>query len=50
MSLHDWLGLHVADTSASRWDRGRFVTDCAKCGRPMIKLPGLAWQIQPAPG
>ena len=48
MSLHDWLGTHVADTKDSRWDRGSFVSQCTVCGRAMIKLPGLAWQLRAA--
>lgn len=46
MSLHDWFGRHEADLKISRWDRGNFVTSCTTCGRAMIKLPGLAWQLR----
>jgi hypothetical protein len=45
MSLHDWLGTHVADVKVSHWQDGRFVTRCAVCGRPMVKLPGLPWRL-----
>lgn len=48
MSLHHWLGGHVADLKASRWDRGSFVTSCTVCDRAMIKLPGLTWQLRVA--
>jgi len=48
MSLHDWLGRHVADLKASHWERGSFVSSCTVCGREMIKLPGLTWQIRAA--
>lgn len=50
MSLHDWFGRHDADTQASHWDRGSFVTSCTVCGRAMVKLPGLAWQLRRAVG
>ena len=50
MSLHDWLGRHVADHAASHWDAGHFVTRCTMCGREMIKLPGLPWRLRPAGG
>lgn len=48
MSLHDWLGRHVADLKWSHWDRGSFVSRCTLCGQAMIKLPGLDWQLQRA--
>jgi hypothetical protein len=48
MSLHSLFGRHVADLKASRWDQGRFVSSCTVCGQPMIKLPGLAWQLRGA--
>ena len=48
MSLHDWLGRHVADHQASHWDSGHFVTRCTLCGREMIKLPGLPWRLRPS--
>ncbi len=48
MSLHDWLGRHVADLKTSHWDCGHFVTSCTVCGRGMIKLPGLSWQLRAA--
>lgn len=46
MSLHDWFGRHVANLQTSRWDRGSFVSTCTLCGREMIKLPGLRWQLR----
>ena len=46
MSLHDWFGRHAADLRASHWDRGSFVSRCTTCGRAMIKLPGLTWQLR----
>jgi hypothetical protein len=45
VSLHDWLGRHVPDLKGSHWDQGRFVSRCTVCDRPMIKLPGLTWQL-----
>ena len=48
MSLHNWLGRHIADHKASHWERGCFVTSCTICGRDMVKLPGLGWQIRTA--
>ncbi|HEX4739341.1 MAG TPA: hypothetical protein VH331_17465 [Allosphingosinicella sp.] len=50
MSLHDWLGRHAADTGAGHWDRGRYVSHCLVCGREMVKLPGLAWQLRGSAG
>ena len=50
MSLHDWLGRHIADLKTSHWDRGNFVSNCTVCGRAMIKLPGLPWQVGAATG
>ena len=46
MTLHNLLGLHVADTKTSHWDNGHFVTSCTRCGRPMVKLPGLSWRLR----
>lgn len=46
MSLHDWLGRHVADPDGNRWEQGSFVSSCTVCGRAMIKLPGLSWQLR----
>jgi hypothetical protein len=48
MSLHDWFGRHTADLKSSHWDRGSFVSNCTICGRDMIKLPGLSWQLRTA--
>jgi hypothetical protein len=50
VSLHDWLGRHIADLKTSHWDRGNFVSNCTVCGRAMIKLPGLPWQVGAATG
>ena len=46
MSLHDWLGRHVADLKHSHWEGGNFVSTCTLCGRVMVKLPGLPWRLQ----
>jgi hypothetical protein len=46
MSLHSWFGRHEPDTKTSHWDSGRFVSRCTTCGCPMIKLPGLPWQLR----
>jgi hypothetical protein len=46
VSLHDWLGAHVADTSDSHWESGHFVTACRICGKAMEKLPGLPWKLR----
>ena len=46
MSLHDWLGTHVADLKDSHWDGGYFVTRCKLCGKTMVKLPGLPWKLR----
>ncbi len=46
MSLHHWLGRHVADLKFSHWDGGYFVTRCTLCGRSMVKLPGLPWKLR----
>ena len=44
--LHALLGRHVADLSDSHWDQGHFVSRCTRCGRAMIKLPGLTWRLR----
>lgn len=46
VSLHDWLGTHVADTKVSHWEGGHFVTVCRVCGKAMEKLPGLSWKLR----
>ena len=46
MSLHSLFGRHVADTRASRWDEGHFVTNCTRCGREMIRPPGMPWRLR----
>jgi hypothetical protein len=48
VNLHSLLGRHVADTKASHWERGYFVTQCTTCEREMIKLPGLDWRLRGA--
>jgi hypothetical protein len=50
VSLHDWIGRHVVNVKASRWDQGSFVSECTVCLRPMIKLPGLTWQLRTTAG
>jgi hypothetical protein len=50
VSLHDWLGRHVADLKVSRWDHGQFVSRCTICAKPMVKPPGLTWQLQSVVG
>ena len=50
MSFHDWFGRHAADLARSHWDAGRFVSACTRCGREMVKLPGLPWQLSDAQG
>jgi hypothetical protein len=44
MSLHSLFNLHRPDLKISRWEAGRFVTDCHICGAPMEKPPGANWQ------
>ena len=46
VSLHDWLGTHVADTRDSHWEGGHFVAACRICGKAMEKLPGLPWKLR----
>jgi hypothetical protein len=43
--LHNLIGNHRADPSLQHWDRGRFASACATCGRAMEKLPGLDWKV-----
>ncbi|HEX9965865.1 MAG TPA: hypothetical protein VGB04_12895 [Allosphingosinicella sp.] len=50
MSLHSLFGRHSADLRASHWEKGSFVSRCTICALPMIKLPGLAWQLRAAVG
>jgi len=47
MSLHSLFGRHVADTRNSRWEQGSFVSRCTLCALPMVKPPGLDWQLRP---
>ncbi len=49
MMLHRLFGKHDADLKTSHWDRGRFVSECTICGREMVKLPGLPWQVSSNP-
>ena len=42
---HALFGNHSADLKASRWQNGRFVTDCTICGREMVKPPGGQWEL-----
>ena len=46
ISLHTLFGRHSADLKASRWDNGRFVTDCLICGCEMVKRDHN-WQVAP---
>lgn len=46
-SLHILFARHSADLKASRWQDGRFVTDCLICGLEMVKQPGGPWQLSP---
>jgi hypothetical protein len=46
MSLHDWIGRHVADLKYSHWESGYFVSRCTQCSREMVKLPGLPWRVR----
>ena len=46
MSLHDWLGAHVANLKTSHWEQGYFVSHCTQCDREMVKLPGLPWRVR----
>ncbi|HYJ83654.1 MAG TPA: hypothetical protein VEW26_12540 [Allosphingosinicella sp.] len=50
MSLHTLFGRHVADTKASHWDKGSFVSRCTVCDAAMVKLPGLDWRLLAAAG
>jgi hypothetical protein len=49
VSLHSWLGTHVADLKTSHWDGGYFVSRCTVCGCAMVKLPGLPWRLRESP-
>lgn len=50
MSLHSLLGRHSADLKSSHWEQGRFVSRCTVCDLPMVKPPGLGWQLRPEAG
>ncbi|WP_213980620.1 hypothetical protein [Sphingomonas sp. dw_22] len=43
--LHRLFGTHVADPASNHWDRGHFASKCVRCGRHMIRLPGLPWRV-----
>ena len=45
MSLHSWLNRHQPNLKISRWEDGRFVTECTICGALMEKRPGADWLI-----
>jgi hypothetical protein len=45
ISFHSLFGRHSPDLKASRWDNGRFITDCLVCGCEMIKPTNREWQI-----
>ena len=47
ISFHSLFGRHSADLKASRWDNGRFITECVVCGCEMIKHPAGQWQATP---
>jgi hypothetical protein len=49
VNWHALLGRHSADLRASRWDKGRFVTDCLVCGCEMVKRPAGHWQLSSKP-
>ena len=44
--LHRYFGRHVADPQQNHWQQGHFVSLCSRCGRDMIKLPGLPWHLR----
>ena len=46
MTLHDWLGTHVADTRDSHWEGAHFVSRCTICHKAMEKLPGMPWSLR----
>ena len=46
-SWHAFFGRHSADLTASRWQDGRFVTDCLIGGLEMVKRPGGPWLLSP---
>ncbi len=46
MTFHELFGRHHADFKDSHWDQGNFVSRCTTCGRSMVKLPGLDWQLR----
>ena len=45
MTLHDLFNRHVPDLKHSRWDNGRFVTQCLVCDREMVKRAEAEWEI-----
>ena len=42
--LHRLFGTHVADPASNHWERGHFASKCERCGRDMVRLPGLPWR------
>lgn len=42
--FHRLFGTHVADPARNHWDKGHFVSICSRCGRAMVRLPGLPWR------
>jgi len=42
--VHQLLGTHVPDPARNHWDRGHFASVCIRCGREMVRLPGLPWR------
>jgi hypothetical protein len=46
MIFHDWIGRHSPDLEDSYWEEGHFISHCRRCGREMIKPPGMTWQIR----
>lgn len=45
MTLHAWLNRHQPNLKISRWQDGRFVTECLICGAQMEKRHGADWAI-----
>jgi hypothetical protein len=45
MNFHALFNLHRPDLKISRWQDGRFVTECSVCSAPMVKPPGADWQL-----
>jgi len=45
LTLHAWLNRHQPNLKLSRWEGGRFVTECTTCGALMEKRHGADWAI-----